>query len=386
MDVLTLGRVLLRRWYVIVALLVVTAGAVYFIAQNSSPVYGTSGSVLFADPSMQSVEERQGEEVSAMGVVSPPIIAALMQDSVVQERVRTAAGAVNYNVSVGDQGVLVVAARSDNQAALPRAVEVLLSEVQRLVAERQEDAGVSADESITVEVLSTPSVASVVDTDAEGAVVYEAVGTVQMIGVVGRENPYANVQFAFNLLAEVGAGGTLQLELADQGVGGTFTLMMDTPPIMRISATAAEPDQARPTYDAAVGLLAAELEERQERLEIPVGDRTRLQELNPPSPVVAQTDGLVRPLVTVAGLGLVVAVGAAMLVDNVAVGLARRRAAGGDVDADDDDVRADDADLSMGAPDARPESLPDDSDVRDRPSEEVTASSGRKLLAARRGR
>lgn len=344
MDVISLARILLRRWYVLLPVLVITAVALSVVYLQSTPVYSSTGSLLFADPSMQSLAEREGEGTSAGAVASPAIIAAVVQDAEIQERVLDAGGSSEYNVTAADGGVMQVNARANSGGAAVQTVELLLQEVGNQIALRQDEAGIPEDERFSVEILSTPSTAIEVDAgDEEEEATFQAVGSLRVIGDLGRENPYANSMFAYSVLREISASPAEQQAILEAGLEGSFELTMDEAPIARITASSPDPEQVEEVYATAVERLSGQLEDRQDRIGIPAGERTRIQELTPPGPVEVEADGLLRPLVTVAGLGLVSALALALLVDNVMTSVGRRRSAppeaeeGQPVEADGDE-------------------------------------------------
>ncbi|QBI20279.1 hypothetical protein ER308_12345 [Egibacter rhizosphaerae] len=325
MDVLTLARILLRRWYVVLPLLALAGAGAFLLYQRGSPVYSTSASLLFADPSMQSAEERGGQDATAAGVASPRVIAAVMQDSEVQQQILDGGGSPDYDVALGEDGVISVRAQAEDDSVAVRTVELVLDEVGAQMHQRQEEAGVPEDDRLAVEVLSSPGTARPSEEDEGEVLEYEASGTLQVLGDFGEGNPYAEPGFTFGVLREVATSDRRMLELREQVEGLTFNIDGEEAPIMRLSVSAEDPREVGEAYELVSAELSEELERRQEDIGVPAGNRMRLQELTEPGMVQEETDGLVRPLVTVAGLGVVVAVAMALLVDNVATALSRRR-------------------------------------------------------------
>ena len=347
MDVLTLSRILLRRWYVLLPVLAVTAAGTFLMYQSSSPVYSTTGSLLLADPVLQSTDDREGEPATGSDVASPRIIALVMQDADVQQRILDAGGEADYSVNVGEAGTLLVSARSASQASAVRTVEVLFDEIRREMDQRQDEAEVGDDERLTASILSTPGTATAIEAETGEEASYEARGTLQVLGNLGQENPYSSTGFTFNVLNEVTMAEQQNRLLMEDGEQGSFAMSMDRAPIIRLTVSATDPDELMTLYADTSERLATELEARQSSIGVPAGDRIRLRELTAPGPVVQQADGLVRPLVTVAGLGLVIAMGVTLLAENVATALARQRRDSGRPSNDDPGVGPPDPEVTL---------------------------------------
>lgn len=321
MDVLTLARVMLRRWYVVVPVLVVTAAVIVFVGLRQGATMTTDGSMLIAPPDLQS-SDAEGAPVSASDVAAPSVLAAVMTDDEIVDRVVDNGGSPRYTVTpTGEHGLLRVTALGDSEQEATETVSLVLAEIQSVSERRQEEADIASEERIDVTVLSEPAVA--VETTLGGTVQYEATGAARLTGRFGAENPYQDVRFTFAVLQELAVSDQGQTSLADAGATEEFEMQLDES-IVRLSVTGDGAAAVEQTYDVVVSELSDELETRQASLGIPTTQRTRLEPLAQPIGATPDTSGLVRPLLTLAVLGGVAAVALALLADNVTTALAAR--------------------------------------------------------------
>lgn len=323
MDVLTLARVMLRRWYVVVLVMLATAAAIVFVGFGSGPPATTDGSMLIAQPDLQSVDAQEGVPTSASDVAAPSVLAAAMTDEEIVERVVDDGGSARYTVTpTGEEGLLRITGIDDTEQGAVDTVDLVLAELQAEAENRQEEADIPSDERISVTVLAAPAAA--IPTAVEGDVLYEASGTARLSGRFGTENPYRDPDFAFAILREVVMSDQGRTALTEAGATAEFEMRLDES-ILRLSVTGDGVQAADETYATLTDELAAQLEQRQAAIGIPSTQRTRLQPLAEPLGATPDRSSLVRPLLTIAILGGVAAVGLALLADNAANALAAAR-------------------------------------------------------------
>lgn len=325
MDVLTLARILLRRWYVVLPILLLTGVGLYLVSLRPGPTHTTQGSMLLADPELQTPDEAEGSTIAAADVAAPSVLAEVMADAEIAERIVDAGGSEDYSVTVaGEDGLLRVMGAADDEGAAIDTVDVVLDELEAEAERRQDDAGIDEDERIAVETLSRP--ASAVQTEGpDGEVRHEAVGSARASGRFGAENPYASSEFAFAVLDELVSSEQGRADLAEAGATAEFEMDVDAS-IMSVRVNGVTPESVMRTYQVLTDELTSELERRQVEIGITSAERTRLQPLTEPLGVSTERSDLLRPLVTLSGLGVVAAIGLALLFDNLMTALAARRA------------------------------------------------------------
>lgn len=339
MDVLTIFSTLLRRWKVVAAVSLLTAIALGGIVLRAEPTYEMRGSFLVTqrtvgdtgavvpDPDADGEEQGLGQgDVPA--VLNPVLVAEAVQDGEVVESIRAQGGTSSYQVHVDGDLLRVVATDLERSTVVPTVTGVL-DAIDKEVTAVQADAGVPAERQAVVELVAVPSDASVQgEVTRDQGVEYSARGTARLVGPgVGGYNPYADSRFTVRILEEVLAGEAAHARVVEAGGTGAYSIEQedrDTAPIVYLTATGETAEEAARTFAAARDVASDELETRQAGLGAPEGSRIGLFELSVPSEPSELTSGLARPLITVAGLGGVAAVGLALLVDNLAQALRRR--------------------------------------------------------------
>lgn len=342
MDVLTILSTLLRRWLIVVAVLVLTGVAVAGIVVRTEPTYEMRGSFLAAErvmgePGISEPNSEFGEDAEEDGstagqvaaVLNPGLIAEAVQDGAVAEEIRAQGGTSGYEIQVEGDLLRVVASHSDRSKVVPTVLGVLAA-IEGEVAAVQAEVGIPQERQAVVERIAVPSEASV-----KGHIIpnvgveYSARGAVRIAGPgVGGDNPYTQSGFTVEILEEVLGGEAARARVIDAGGTGDYSIDQEddeTAPIVYLTATGASADEAERTFAAARDVASDELETRQAALGAPEASRIGLFALSVPSRAQQASSGLARPLITVAGLGAATAVGLALLVDNVLYGLRRRR-------------------------------------------------------------
>lgn len=334
MDVIEIARTVLRRWYVVLPVLLVTAGLAYTIFSTAESEYETTGSFLLTDASLAGASSGGGGPLS----LSPQVIAEIAQGDEVRLAVVDAGGTADYEVVTGtEEGLLRIQAVGDAEQATVLTVHLVIEEIDRLIAERQEAAGVPEGRRGTVEVLASPSTARrEVTENADGEEVsgYVAGGAVRMTGIGAQgANPYAaSYTGTIRVLEEVMVSPQVQTEVAVAGGRGTYEVAMrqrDTAPIIYVTGRATSPQASMETFTVTLERLRTELRERQERAGAPAASMLTLEPLSVPTTPVLIGGELRRPLIVIVGLGLLAAVSLAVLVEGLATRSRRTRRTGG---------------------------------------------------------
>lgn len=323
MDVIEIVRTVFRRWYVMVPVLLVTAGLAYTVVATAESQYETTGSFLLTQASLVGGAQETGTtQVS----VSPSVIAEVVQGDSVRELVVAEGGTADYDVSAGEEGLVRVRATGDGEQATVLTAQIALEEIQRVLAERQDQGGIPEQRRVTAEVLASPSMAQrqVVDVDTEEeAVRYVARGTVRFVGPTDQgANPYAaSLSGTIRVLEEVLQSPQVRREVQADGAAGVFEVgarPRDTAPIIYVVGRGTSPDMANQTFSTAVDRLRGELRQRQEIAGAVSASMLSLEPLSIPTGAALIGGELRRPLIVIVGLGLVAALSLAILVEGLA--------------------------------------------------------------------
>lgn len=347
MDVLTILSTLRRHWKVVASVLALTAVALAIVFVTDEPTYQMRGSYLVSTPDLAAAEEPADDAASPSAVtdLSGPLVAEAVQSGDVHEQVVSEGGRADYTVAADENLLRVMATSSDREAVVPT-VTAVLDAIEREVAIIQEDAGVPEDRRATVQVISTPSDASVrtraVEDDGAG---YSAQGSVRIGGLSASlgSNPYReSPEFAMRVLQEVLGGESTKTRIEEAGGTGRYGFEQqdgDAAPVTYLTATADTAEEAEATHDAALTVAREELSMRQEALGALGSSQVGLYPLSVPSAAEKMPADLTRALITIAGVGAAAAVGAALSWDNLQQALRRRRQVG-----DGDTLRKDSED------------------------------------------
>lgn len=320
MDVFVVVQTVLRRWWVVLPTLALTAGAVALVLMRVEPEYEATASLLLAAPELTQVP---GEEAAEGAPASAAVIAEIVQGDEVRDRLAQGGASADYLVEVtGDGSILRVVATDASQSRVVPTVEAVLAAIDETVAER-----VGAQQDVRLDVLSRPSqarAATVPDADGGTSTVYEATGSVRLLGLgedgaIGA-NPYVASGGTLRVLQEVAASPEARGAVLEGERNASFNLHMenrDAAPILYVSAQGTDPDGVMRTLDRAVTYLNDVLLDRQQQVGAPESTWIRLEPLSMPAAVTQLSANVRRPVLMIAGLGMIAAVSLALLVDNL---------------------------------------------------------------------
>lgn len=143
-------------------------------------------------------------------------------------------------------------------------------------------------------------------------------------------NPYENSQFSVRILEEAMGSAAVREDVEAAGGTGEFALEFDVndpASVLYLTATGPSPEVAERTHEAAREEASAQLEQRQAPLQLSQARTVDLQALSVPASASSLPFQGNRTLITIALIGGLAAVGAALAYDNLATALRRRRAA-----------------------------------------------------------
>jgi capsular polysaccharide biosynthesis protein len=171
-DLLTTIRILLRRWFVVVPALLVTAGGAAYAMQAVSPSYEASGAVVLLGPAVAGAPV-QGEPNpapvnpylefgGALETTGEILSRALMSADEVDKLYKEGATAA-YEVGTGSEGgspIMNVIATGTDEAAAIRTVGIVAAEVRTELQRRQAAAGAPPSQFIRIENVTIPTKAT----------------------------------------------------------------------------------------------------------------------------------------------------------------------------------------------------------------------------------
>ena len=332
MDVLTIGRIVLRRWYVVLIGILLTAAAVYAVATNIEPTYESSGSFLLTSPDMR------GEGAPDLGVVAhlanaEGIIHSLTTGTTPEAFTEDVDGGSYTIFASPDGSVLTVEAVADRPEGAVTIAGAVVAAIHDEVAQQQAAVGISDNSRRISRTLQEPSVETATlapDTATGGAEAgaYLSSGSVLIVDPPeGTANPYASSTFTLRVLEETLMSPLVYASTLD-GRETTYELAQvprDVAPILYVTASGADPDEVQATFAAVVDRTRAELANRQEAAGVGPSSLMSLEPLSvPTAPQLASTN-LKRPLAAALGLGGMATLALVLVSDRALGSRARRR-------------------------------------------------------------
>ena len=172
MDLLTTIRILLRRWFVVVPGLLLTAGAAYYAMQAVSPSYEAAGAVVLLGPATAGAPVK-GEptpppvnpylEFGGALETTGEILSRTLMSQAEVDKLYAKGATATYEVGTGSEGgspiVNVIATDTDEAVAI-RTVGIVAAEVRAELQRRQAAAGAPASQFIRVEDVTIPTKAT----------------------------------------------------------------------------------------------------------------------------------------------------------------------------------------------------------------------------------
>lgn len=330
MDVIEIARTALRRWYVVLAVLLLTGVAAVAVARTAEVHYEVSGSFLLSAVSAPDAEGADRD----VATLTPHVASELVQDSDVRARVGEQGGSDDYTVTVEGDGLLRVQGAGASEEEAVTTAQLVMAEIRSEVTRHEDEAGAPENRRTEVEVLSSPTTARLVgggDVPADGADVgdeaYVATGSLRFLTPPGAgSNPYAaSLVGTVRVLEEVLQSPIARREIAAAGGDPGYELGMlpaDAAPIVNVVTTSTSAEVAERTFGLVEDGLRDELETRQDEVGAPEASWLNLEPLSVPVGAVVVGGELQRSLIVIIGVGVVAAVSLAVVVE---AGASRRR-------------------------------------------------------------
>lgn len=169
MDFLSVVRVVLRRWPVVLGALVLSALAAYTAASSVAPTYQAKGSALLVGPQGATIpgsDELQLDNpytrLDNSTLVLTAVAVQIMDDSSVRESLRDEGAAPDYVVGRAEDGtpVLGVVATNTDPAVAVKTVDLVLDRLNDELDDRQAEAGAPPDSRVRSIVVTRSDTAS----------------------------------------------------------------------------------------------------------------------------------------------------------------------------------------------------------------------------------
>lgn len=288
MDLFEMGRAILRRRVVAIAILLGTIGAAVLAHTLTPPIYEAKGSVVLEPPT-----------ASAGAEISDSIDLVTFAD-----RLRTESGGDLPPFSLSLQGPMDYRlAVVGNQATARDDTTAILDRLDEMVQAVQEEGSIPDLERIRV-----------VETDRRVASAPAVDGSVVVRAGVGLRDPSESVANPFSagdatgqrISVAVSADAAQERFLDEVGPGADFTVGQepgDPIALLNVSTTSSDPGQAVDAFDVVASLLVDELRREQANAGVLPGQQVRLSVVEQPRQADYRSPPVKRPSVVVLVLG-----------------------------------------------------------------------------------
>lgn len=336
MDLLALIKLITRRWYVVVPIVAASIAVAAWLQTEADEEYEAVGFLLLSPPEFD----------PARAPRVPVLLGAAVQELRTAEGARSivaAGGSDEFGITVDGLQVEVTVPGDSPQDV--RTAEEVMTAVAELVRAQQVEAGIPDSEQIrwSTAVLTTAEGEEDTETEPEPVEV-DGVASEPLpvtLGVLtledptaGRGNPFAagnatSILLQYAILSD--AGQIDVFDRVDDPLFWGFSVAPEGGPgLISVFTTAGDPQIAVRSFDAVHEALIAELDARQDRAEVPTNQRLALEVIAPPSGALNITPPVDRGSLGIVALGVVLAIGMVIIVENV---LYRRRVRQHDRDA-----------------------------------------------------
>lgn len=308
MDFFELAKILLRRWYVVVPVVVFAVVAASLVAQRIPDEYVAEGS--FAVTTTQAS-------------VSDQVLAEVARDGSNRAALREQGADAPYTVRVSRGGIIRVEAEASSADDVVTTVREVLGMLDGHYQDLQADEGIPEERRGVVQVLNRPigATSKMVQTGPESVERrYTASGSARTVF----PGPSTRVEDApplrTVLLERLRSAGFEETAEA-AGAQTSYEVDQEHESLFRITATGSEPRAAVRTFEAVTDAAAQELASVKGIVDLGPSADVAIKPVAVPAEATAESTRQIRAMVAIAGVGLVVAVLLALLVE----GLAQRR-------------------------------------------------------------
>lgn len=330
MDLWTLAGIVLRRWLFVLPAVVATAVAVVVLVVQAPPQYAAAASFVIVPAHPVGTPDQTVEAASGLQLTAE-VLAEVARSDAVRQRVAAAEGNDDYVVEVADTGPLLrVRVGGPDPARAVRGVTAAMDEIAAGLDRQQADAGTPPEGRVTISELARPVEAREVPVPPDTPARFEASGSLLLqapsetaAGGGAGVNPYDRLGTSMPaVLAEATGRRAFAQRLAAAGAGAAIAVSPDpVAPIVRVTASGTDAEETVRTVHAVFDGLVAEMDAEQDAADAPEVGRFTLELLGTPQAEPAG-NGRLRPLLAIAAIGGLAAVGSALAAETL---LTRRR-------------------------------------------------------------
>jgi hypothetical protein len=316
MDLVSIGGTLLRRWYILVPVVLLGLAGAYHVAATTESEYTATGTFLLTANPLEAndADPEPGESGPADldGASDATLLAAILGLDT-RYIAQNADSESVFALTMIDDRTLQVEAWADD----PEALEALLDELTE-----QASASLAAGLRISVAGRTSPIPAIEADAargDEQAGMVIQIVGG-DAAGGGGALPP----EYVGRVLSELMLSRSALEEVALERSGARYSVTMQTQdlaPIVTVSAIASSPQDAIDAYQRTVEVASARLQRIHDSHQVAEGQRLLLAPLVEPSGAPMTSDQGRRPALAIVALALVCGAALAVMVD----GVTRRR-------------------------------------------------------------
>lgn len=313
MDLIGLLKLMLRRWLVVVPIVALAMVAAVLVHRDGDSLFEAQGTVLVTprppDATPSPAEVLDVAEIAEVVRLSDAARALVEPD-----------GAASLSIEPTADNVLqvtLVGAQSDDVTSGVMAIAQLVIEQVESV---QAGAGVIPDERVEADTL-TEDITAVTET-LDGETVFSAtVGVLLDDTAATRDNPYAAdratgrlVQVAMESDAERSQVAGRSSEAIDYSITQQD---FDTAPILELWVYGPTEGDALDGFDALVATMQDYLDTRQEQAGVATSSRVSIEVIAQPQSVEDVSPPISRTAAVTAALGIILALAAAVLTENI---------------------------------------------------------------------
>ena len=346
MNLTEIAKILYRRWWVFVPVVILTAGAVLLTVALQKPRYEATAALLLAGPQIVGSEAPDPTPDETTPTFNPSIVAEIVEGDTTRARLDPVSESADYSVVVTSDGVLRVEVTDIDETTVVPTADAVIDQLTSVVEElNSTEDGPPA----SLEVLSLPSIAReqiFVGPDGDTVVQYFTSGSVLMRFEDEEPslmpNPYSPSSGTLRVLQEVASTEAVVTSIQEQVGDETaeFDAVFqdrDAAPIMYAITRASTEQATMNALGLALSLLDTDLADRQEITGADPSTWLQFQRLAVSDEPEDVSGSLRRPIATVLVLGAVASVSLSVLVDTILVARSRRRDEEDSEPADEDE-------------------------------------------------
>jgi hypothetical protein len=332
MDFLDVILIILRRWKIVLPILLLTGVAAGETLARHKATYEATGSLLVEAAGPQIIANPAQPSKGLSVGVAANLLSERLSSSTLKDQVRAQGGPARYTVRVDQLGGLVQIDATDIRADIVIAtLKAVLSIAPQELASLQGSLELPEKDRSTLGVLTMPAVTDVRPLP-DGTVTATGTAVIFPPGQqAGTYNPYDASGFTTRVLVEsMHSVAALQAVHAHGAVPNyTVTrIARDEAPVLSVVAAGATRVQTMNTFKATVAVLQETLDDLQNKAGASKDQRTVLTPLAVPAGASVASASVVRTLVALTALGVVLAGGLAVFFESLSVARRRRRPPG----------------------------------------------------------